>query len=114
MARGPLRGEVWTVDLSPTRGHEQDLVRPAVVVSSDSFNRSAAGLVMVLPLTRTHRGIPFHVEVRPPEGGLRSTSYVLCDQIRTIAKERLGARRGEIAEATMHRVAERLRVLLDL
>ena len=114
MARGPLRGEVWSVDLSPTRGHEQDLVRPAVVVSSDSFNRSAAGLVMVLPLTRTHRGIPFHVEVRPPEGGLRSTSYVLCDQIRTVAKERLGTRRGEIAGATMHRVAERLRVLLDL
>lgn len=85
-----------------------------MVVSSDSFNRSAAGLVMVLPLTRTERGIPFHVEVRPPEGGLRSTSYVLCDQIRTIAKERLGARRGEITQATMHRIVERLRVLLDL
>ena len=102
------------MDLSPTRGHEQDLVRPAVVVSSDSFNRGAAGLVMLLPLTRTNRGIPFHVEVRPPEGGLRSTSYVLCDQIRTVAKERLGARRGEINETTMRRIAERLRVLLDL
>ena len=114
MARSPLRREVWTVDLSPTRGHEQDLVRPALVVSSDSFNRSAAGLVMVLPLTRTQRGIPFHVEVRPPEGGLRTTSYVLCDQIRTVSKERLGARRGEITETTMHRIVERLRVLLDL
>jgi mRNA interferase MazF len=85
-----------------------------VVVSSDSFNRSAAGLVMVLPLTRTRRGIPFHVEVRPLEGGLRSTSYVLCDQIRTVAKERLGTRRGEMTQATMHRIVERLRVLLDL
>jgi mRNA interferase MazF len=69
---------------------------------------------MVLPLTRTQRGIPFHVEVRPPEGGLRSTSYVLCDQIRTVAKERLGARRGEMTETTMRRIVERLRVLLDL
>jgi mRNA interferase MazF len=102
------------VDLSPTRGHEQAFARPAVVVSSDSFNRSAASLVMVLPLTRTNRGIPFHVEVRAPEGGLRSTSYVLCDQIRTVAKERLGARRGEMTPATMHRIVERLRVLLDL
>jgi mRNA interferase MazF len=114
VARGPLRGEVWTVDLSATKGHEQDLIRPAVVVSADGFKRSAAGLVMVLPLTRTQRGIPFHVEVRPPEGGLRSTSYVLCDQIRTVAKERLGGRRGELAETTMNRIAERLRVLLDL
>jgi mRNA interferase MazF len=114
VARGPLRGEVWTVDLSPTKGHEQDLIRPAVVVSADGFNRSAAGLVMVLPLTRTQRGIPFHVEVRPPEGGLRSTSYVLCDQVRTVSKERLGGRRGELAETTMNRIAERLRILLDL
>ena len=91
-----------------------DLVRPALVISSDNFNRSAAGLVMVLPLTRTKRGIPFHVEVRPPEGGVRSTSYVLCDQIRTVAKERLGARRGELTETTMRRIVERVRVLLDL
>jgi mRNA interferase MazF len=69
---------------------------------------------MVLPVTRTQRGIPFHVEVRPPEGGLRSTSYVLCDQIRTVAKERLGARRGELTTPTMHRIVERMRVLLDL
>ena len=105
---------MWSVDLSPARGHEQDLVRPAVVVSSDGFNRSSAGLVMVLPLTRTRRGILFHVEVRPPEGGLRSTSYVLCDQIRTVAKKRFGARRGQIADPTMRRIGERLRVLLDL
>ena len=54
------------------------------------------------------------MEVRPPDGGLRSTSYVLCDQIRTVAKERLSARRGEMSATTMHRIVERLRVLLDL
>jgi len=102
------------VDLHPTRGHEQDLMRPAVVVSSDGFNRSAAELVMILPMTRTFRGIPFHVEVDPPEGGVRARSYVLCDQIRTVAKERLGARRGELSQATLRRCDERLRVLLDL
>lgn len=102
------------VDLRPTRGREQDLVRPAVVISSEGFNRSAADLVMVLPVTRTFRGIPFHVEVDPPEGGFRARSYVLCDQIRTVAKERLGARRGELSPATMRRCDERLRVLLDL
>jgi mRNA interferase MazF len=102
------------VDLHPTRGHEQDLSRPAVIVSSDGFNRGAAELVMVLPITRTFRGIPFHVEVDPPEGGLRARSYVLCDQVRTVAKERLGARRGELSPRTMRRCDERLRVLLDL
>jgi mRNA interferase MazF len=102
------------VDLHPTRGHEQDLVRPAVIVSSDGFNRGGAELVMVLPITRTFRGIPFHVEVDPPEGGLRARSYVLCDQVRTVATERLSARRGELSQRTMLRCDERLRVLLDL
>jgi mRNA interferase MazF len=102
------------VDLRSTRGHEQGFARPALVISADGFNRSAAGLVMVLPITRTFRAIPFHVEVRAPEGGLRSTSYVLCDQIRTISKERLAVRRGELSAATVRRCEERLRVLLDL
>jgi mRNA-degrading endonuclease toxin of MazEF toxin-antitoxin module len=38
----------------------------------------------------------------------------MCDQIRTVSKERLGGRRGELTQTTMHRIAERLRVLLDL
>jgi hypothetical protein len=64
----PRRGEVWPVDLNPPRGHEQAGRRPALVVPADAFNRSRAGLVMVVPLTTRARGIPTHVEVRPPEG----------------------------------------------
>ena len=34
----PLRGELWTIDLDPTRGHEQSGKRPALVISDDAFN----------------------------------------------------------------------------
>jgi mRNA interferase MazF len=34
----PLRGEVWMIDLDPTRGHEQGGKRPGLIVSDDVFN----------------------------------------------------------------------------
>jgi mRNA interferase MazF len=95
-------------------GHEQGESRPVLVVSNDSFNRSAAGLVVIVPLTRTNRGIPFHIAVSPPEGGLTSTSYILCDQPRTISKDRLGTRRGVVADKTMVLIGERIKLLLDI
>lgn len=110
----PARGDIWTVDLSPVRRHEQGEQRPALVVSADPFNSSAAGLVVALPITRTQRRQPFHVEVRPPEGGLTAISYVMCDQVRTISVDRLVRRRGAVTEATMRAVEERIRILLEL
>ena len=70
----PGRGEVWLTDLNPTRGHEQAGRRPVLVVSDDLFNRGPAGLVIVLPMTSTLRGVPSHVPIDPPEGGLERRS----------------------------------------
>ena len=47
----PLRGEVWLVDLDPTRGREQAGKRPALVISTNEFNGSPADLVVIVPIT---------------------------------------------------------------
>ena len=112
--RFPRRGEVWFANLSPTRGHEQRGMRPVLVLSMDSFNAGPAELVSVLPITSTIRSIPSHLVVRPPEGGLVVPSSILCDQVRTIARERLVRRRGLIAPRTLARVEEVVRILLGL
>ena len=110
----PARGEVWLADLNPTRGHEQAGQRPVLVFSQTLFNRGPAGLVVVLPLTSTIRDIPSHVPVSPPEGGLQTRSAILCDAIRSIAKERLVRRWGAVSPATLAAVEDRVRILLDL
>ena len=110
----PSRGEVWWVDLNPTRGHEQAGRRPALVVSVDPFNHGPAGLVIVLPITTKAKGIPFHVQIKPPEGGLRSASYIKCEDVRSVAKERLARRLGAISTASQADVDDRLRILLGL
>ncbi|MBI2264263.1 MAG: type II toxin-antitoxin system PemK/MazF family toxin [Armatimonadetes bacterium] len=111
---GPRRGEVWFTDLNPTRGHEQAGRRPVLVISIDAFNTGPADLVLVLPITSNQRGVLYHVSVTPPECGLAKPSDILCDAIRSIAKERLARRLGAISAATMAAVEERLRIIQGL
>jgi len=110
----PLRGELWMIDLDPTRGHEQAGKRPALIVSDDVFNSGPAGLVIVLPLTSRSKGVRSHVAVQPPEGGLRKPSFIKCEDVRSASVERLEKRLGAVSPVTMEAVALRLRILMDL
>jgi mRNA interferase MazF len=114
----PMRGEIWLADLGTGRGHEQSGQRPVLIASDDAFNAGLAGLVMVVPLSSKiakSKNIPAHIRVDPPEGGLKMASVILCDQLRTISKDRLGkAPWGTVAAATMGRVEQALRTLLSL
>ncbi|HLG19936.1 MAG TPA: type II toxin-antitoxin system PemK/MazF family toxin [Bdellovibrionota bacterium] len=110
----PARGEVWVVDLNPIRGHEQAGLRPALILSDDTFNHGPADLVVVVPMTRTDRRIPLHVEVSPPEGGLKTRSFVMCEMLRSITKSRLRKRWGRLSEPKLAAVEERVRILLGL
>jgi mRNA interferase MazF len=85
-----------------------------MVVSDDILNAGPAEIVIVLPVTTTCRDIPLHVKVVPPKGGLREISFVMCDQIRTISKDRLTKRLGAVGEQTLAQIEDRLRILLDL
>lgn len=85
-----------------------------LLVSQALFNRGPAELVIVLPVTSTHRRIPSHVPIAPPEGGLKVPSDILCDAVRSIARERLLHPLGRVSPATLAAVEDRLRMLLDL
>jgi mRNA interferase MazF len=108
------RGDIWLVNLEPTRGREQAGKRPALVLSVDPFNNGPADLVVVIPITTKAKGIPFHVPVKPPEGGLKQESFIKCEDVRSIAKERLIQRLGAVTQRTMSAVEDRVRILLGL
>lgn len=108
------RGEIWLVNLNPTAGREQAGTRPVLVVSVDLFNHSAAELVVAIPITSKAKGIPLHVEITPPEGGLLLKSYAKCEDVRSISTTRLKRKLGKVSSQTIDEVEDRLRILLGL
>ena len=97
----PMQSEIWMADLDPNRGHEQAGKRPVLVVSADAFNSSPAGLVVVVPITSKFKGMRAHLPIDPGTTGLRTKSYVISEQPRTISTLRLGKRIGSVPAATM-------------
>jgi mRNA interferase MazF len=110
----PSRGEVWDLNLDPTIGHEQAGSRPALILSVDIFNEGPADLVVVIPLTRTDRKVRWHVPVRPPEGGMMAESFIQCENVRAVSKQRIKRLRGRVSESTLQQVEDRVRILLGL
>ena len=110
-----LNDELWLVDFGepyPSR---------AGVPSSGSASRAAPEefgsdfpVVIVAPLTTTHRGLSLHIKVPAiPETGLHRTSYIQCEQLRSINRQRLLHKLGIINPETSLRVDATVRILLN-
>ncbi len=110
----PRRSEVWLVDFGDPVGREQSGRRPAVVVSADALNESRAGVVVVVPITTTYRGLPSHVEIDHGSSGLDEVSYAKCEDVKSVSERRLIGRLGTVDEQVMFETARALRFLLDL
>ena len=85
------RGDVFLVNLNPTRGGEIRKTRPCVVVSPDELNTHLR-TVIVAPLT-TGGSYPFRV----PCTFQGKSGHVVLDQIRTVDQERLIKRLGTLS-----------------
>jgi len=112
LSRPLKQGDVVWADPDPTRGTEQAKARPFVIVSVDQLNRSRLGLSLCVPLTRTDFRNDLHLELRPPEGGLRATSFAMPEQLRTLAHERVTRRMGSLGAPTLRELLRRCRLLL--
>lgn len=109
----PRLGEVWSVTFDPVRGHEQGGVRPGLVMSNDRFNWTPHTLCILVPWTRTDRGIPSHIPIHPPEGRLLDISFALCEQVKSLSVSRLHRRRGTVESVTVERVRAMIGRFID-
>ncbi|MBU4174142.1 MAG: type II toxin-antitoxin system PemK/MazF family toxin [Actinobacteria bacterium] len=53
------------------------------------------------------------ITIKPPEGGLRRKSFVMCEQIKSMSRDRLERSPGEVRRETMMKVQEIVQVILD-
>ncbi len=100
------RGEVYLVNLDPTRGSEIRKPRPCVIVSPDELNQHLRSFI-VAPLTSGHHDYSFR-QTCTFQG--RSGSIVL-DQIRTVDEERLIRRLGRLSQPSLESA---LNILLEM
>ena len=110
----PQRGDVYEVDLDPVEGCEQAGRRPLLVLSIGAMNRSAARLVIGVPLTTTDWSNAMHVRIEPPHGGLARASFAMPEMIRSISTRRLRRRLGSTPNDTVDAVAKRTGLLIGL
>lgn len=77
-------GDIVWIDLDPIKGHEQAGRRPALVISSSAYHDKSS-LTVICPITSGgRRNWRFRL---PLPAGLKTTGFVLIDQIRTIDRQ---------------------------
>lgn len=103
----PSRGEIWLVDLNPSRGQELQKTRPVVVISSDLFK--PISLRIIIPVTTWQPKFinrPFMVKIpATADNGLERESAGNVLQVRSLSTERFVRCLGQIS-------SERLKELL--
>jgi mRNA interferase MazF len=110
------RGSVVTVNLDPSVGHEQGLVRPCVVVTREdvSDQQRFRDVVVIVPVTSKLGLGPLYPVLQPYARGLSKPSTVLVDMIRGVDKQRVVGRLAPLPEPDLKRVDDALRRLLAL
>jgi len=113
------RGDITLVDLAPARGAEANKLRPAVLVSNDGANTTAArlgrGVVTVVPVTtNVQRVYPFQVLLPAADTGLSADSKAQAEQVRSLDVGRVGKRIGRVPAPIMRELEEALRLHLAL
>lgn len=81
-------GDIIKLNFSPTKGHEQDGYRPAVILTNPKKqNKILNGIVSVAPITNTKKGFPLHVDL---DSSTKTSGTILMDQHRMLDLENRG------------------------
>ena len=106
-----LRGEIRWANLNPAQGHEQDGLRPVLILSHDVFNERS-GTVIVIAITSQPQkaGFPLTLELRT--GDLPKQSWAKINQIRAISTERIGKLIGKISSEEMAQIIDGLNEII--
>lgn len=102
-----LRGEVRWAELNPTRGHEQAVRRPVLVLSHDIFNKRS-GTVIAMAVTSQPQKARFPLTYPLESRQLPKPSWVKISQIRTLSVDRIGRKLGTVEPEQLAEIVDGL------
>ena len=105
------RGDIYYIARDDHEvGSEQHDGRPAVIVSNNKNNECSGTVEIVYMTTQPKTNMPTHVRIQ----NARKPSTVLCEQIHTVSKDRVGDKLGKVTEKEMTAIDGALMVSLEL
>ena len=105
------QGEIWMSDLNPVVGSEQSGRRPVVILSGNLMNKFLK-VVITAPLTSKTKNYHGNPVLEPSaRNGLKVASELMVFHIRSISKDRLIEKIGDIREEELK---EALATLKDI
>lgn len=109
------RGEIYYADLSPVVGSEQGGVRPVLVLQNDVGNKYAPTVIVAAITSQISKAkLPTHIELDSTTYGLPKDSIILCEQLRTLDKRRLGQLVCVLPPNLMHDINHALSLSLGI
>jgi mRNA interferase MazF len=107
-----LRGAIHWADLNPVKGHEQAGTRPVLVLSHDVFNERS-GTVIAMAITSKEQGAGFPLAYELGDRVHARRAWVKISQVRTLARERIGRRIGQVPAEELAEIIEGLNEIIS-
>ncbi|OGI93965.1 hypothetical protein A3A03_02950 [Candidatus Nomurabacteria bacterium RIFCSPLOWO2_01_FULL_40_18] len=96
--------DIYLADLNPTKGKEQKGKRPVVIVSGDTMNKNFS-VFIICPISSKIKNYAGCVKLEKNKiNKLDENSEIITFQIRTIAKERMIKKIGEITNEQLKEI----------
>lgn len=111
------RGEIYFVDLDPTRGREQSGRRPVLVLSSDWINRLPLVVTVVAGTNGANisKDYPSNVRLSPADTGLAIETLFICFQLRSVDALRFPSKpAGKVSSEAIRAIEKAVRICLEL
>lgn len=108
------QGEIWVSDLNPVIGSEQAGRRPVVILSGNLMNKFLQ-VVITAPLSSKIKNYQGNPILKPSsKNGLKMESELMIFHIRSISKERLKEKLGELSAGELTQALETLKDITTL
>lgn len=110
------RGQIWQVNLDPTRGAEMQKARPCVVVSSDLIGKLP--LKLIVPITEwndAYNNSPWFIKIEPnSQNNLDKTSAADAFQVRSVDVERFTTLRGVVSHDQLADIVAAVGIVIEI
>jgi mRNA interferase MazF len=109
-------GDIHTIDIPSTNGHEQAGHRPAIIVQAPQFEKQLP-TVLIVPLTSqlAAQAFPGTFLIHPDtDNGLAVSSVALVFQLRAIDKRRLKRKIGRLSHHHLSQLHQHIKKLMQL